>query len=183
MLKLMVICALAVPLFAAAQEGGQATVVSGNASNMALPPGMIVLSDPPLVHTPSVTLDAAPLSAGHGGFATLTWYGPGTVSGAPEEPSAAPTPTPGGSFVNVGVGTSEYSEGVAKLMTSARKLPYVRAATIFGTSLHLLVDASVSDATIEHDLEAVGLGNINISPIEPSLEDVFVRLTETRGVA
>src|SRR2546423_3239870 len=125
--KLMVICALAVPLFAAAQEGGQATVVSGNASNMALPPGMIVLSDPPLVHTPSVTLDAAPLSAGHGGFATLTWYGPGTVSGAPEEPSAAPTPTPGGSFVNVGVGTSEYSEGVAKLM--AKEQPRQQIAT------------------------------------------------------
>jgi len=75
------------------------------------------------------------------------------------------------------------SEGVAKLMTSARTLPYVRAATIFGTSLHLLVDANVSDGTIEHDLENFNLGNVTVSPIDPSLEDVFVRLTETRGAA
>jgi hypothetical protein len=78
---------------------------------------------------------------------------------------------------------AEASEGVAKLMTSARTLPYVKAATIFGTSLHLLVDANVEDAKIEHDLEAFGLGDVTISPIDPSLEDVFVRLTETRGAA
>jgi hypothetical protein len=68
-------------------------------------------------------------------------------------------------------------------MTSARTLPYVRAATIFGTSLHLLVDASVTDDKVERDLENFGLGDVNVSPIEPSLEDVFVRLTETRGAA
>jgi len=101
------------------------------------------------------------------------------VVGRPETLKQLPEVTPEGTRRV----EAEASEGVAKLMTSARKLPYVRAATIFGTSLHLLVDASVSDATIEHDLEAVGLGNINISPIEPSLEDVFVRLIETRGVA
>jgi len=73
------------------------------------------------------------------------------------------------------------SEGVAKLMTSARTLKYVRAATIFGTSLHLLIDDSVSNEQIDHDLEAFHLGNVQINPIDPSLEDVFVRLTETRG--
>ena len=73
------------------------------------------------------------------------------------------------------------SEGVARLMTSARTLSYVRAATIFGTSLHLLIDDSVSNEKIEHDLEAFRLGNVSVNPIEASLEDVFVRLTETRG--
>jgi ribosome-dependent ATPase len=73
------------------------------------------------------------------------------------------------------------SEGVAKLMTSARTLPYVRAATIFGTSLHLLIDANVSNDKLKTDLEAFRLGNVAVNPIEPSLEDVFVRLTETRG--
>jgi ABC-type multidrug transport system ATPase subunit len=76
---------------------------------------------------------------------------------------------------------AEASEGVAKLMTSARTLPYVHAATIFGTSLHLLVDADVSHDRIKKDLESFGLGDVTLSPIEPSLEDVFVRLTETRG--
>ena len=37
---------------------------------------------------------------------------------------------------------AECRDGVAMLMKSAKTLPYVRAATIFGTSLHLLIDAS-----------------------------------------
>ena len=71
---------------------------------------------------------------------------------------------------------AEANESVAALMTAARALPYVRAATIFGTSLHLLVDANVSNERMQKDLPGV-----TISEIEPSLEDVFVRLTETRG--
>jgi ABC-type multidrug transport system ATPase subunit len=72
------------------------------------------------------------------------------------------------------------SLGVAKLMTSARTLAYVRAATIFGTSLHLLIDGAVSNETLTHDLEAFRLGSVAVKPIDASLEDVFVRLTETR---
>jgi len=71
---------------------------------------------------------------------------------------------------------AEANESVATLMMSARALPYVRAATIFGTSLHLLVDAHVSNAQLARDIPGVA-----ISEIDPSLEDVFVRLTETRG--
>ena len=125
--KLMMIGALAVPVFAAAQNGGQATVISGYASNRVQPPGVPALTDSPLVHTPSVTLDAAPLSAAHGVFATLTWYGPGTVSEAPEEPRAALAPPQARNFMNVGVGASEDSEGVAKLM--AEEQPCRRVAT------------------------------------------------------
>ena len=66
-------------------------------------------------------------------------------------------------------------------MTSARGLPYVKAATIFGTSLHLLIDSNVSNDKLKQDLENFKLGNVAVNPIEPSLEDVFVRLTETRG--
>jgi len=57
----------------------------------------------------------------------------------------------------------------------------VRAATIFGTSLHLLIDEQVSDAKVAKDLESFGAGKVVVSQIEPSLEDVFVRLTEVRG--
>ena len=73
------------------------------------------------------------------------------------------------------------SEGVAKLMTSARSLAYVRAATIFGIALHLLIDASISNEKVKSDLEGFGLGDVQVNPIDASLEDVFVRLTETRG--
>jgi ABC-2 type transport system ATP-binding protein len=76
---------------------------------------------------------------------------------------------------------AECREGVASLMTSARTLPYVKASTIFGTSLHLLVDEHVSNETIDRDLEAFGISQVAIRDIAPTLEDVFVRLTETRG--
>jgi ABC-type multidrug transport system ATPase subunit len=99
------------------------------------------------------------------------------VMGRPEELKKLPEVTPEGTRRI----SAEASEGIAKLMTSARTLQYVRAATIFGTSLHLLIDDSVDDARVERDLEAFGLGDVTVSPIEPSLEDVFVRLTEVRG--
>src|SRR5207245_10115977 len=73
------------------------------------------------------------------------------------------------------------SEGVATLLAQAKTLPYVHECTIFGTSLHLLVDANVTNERAEHDLEAFGVADVAVSEIEPSLEDVFVRLTETRG--
>jgi hypothetical protein len=66
-------------------------------------------------------------------------------------------------------------------MTSAKTLPYIKAATIFGTSLHLLIDANVDDQKVEHDLKSFGAGDVTVHPIEPTLEDVFVQLTETRG--
>ena len=143
--KLMVICALAVPVFAAAQDGGQATVISGNASNLLRRPGGIVLAGAPLVHTPSVTLDAAPLSAAHGGFATLTWYGPGTVSEAPQEPGAPLAPPQDRNFMNVGVGTSE-DEGVAKLMAEQR--PRRRVATRVYTNQDVTLLVQQLDQTV-----------------------------------
>ena len=76
---------------------------------------------------------------------------------------------------------AECREGVAMLMTSARTLPYVRAATIFGTALHLLVDANVSNDQVKRDLEAFGITEVTVTEIAPTLEDVFVQLTETRG--
>ncbi|HEV7922872.1 MAG TPA: ABC transporter ATP-binding protein [Thermoanaerobaculia bacterium] len=94
------------------------------------------------------------------------------VSGHPDALKRLPEVTPQGTRRV----QAEGSEGVAALMKSARELPYVHAATIFGTSLHLLVDASIANDQLERDL-----GQVKVSQIEPSLEDVFVRLTETRG--
>src|SRR5205807_1996806 len=99
------------------------------------------------------------------------------VAGRPDELKKLPEVTPEGTKRI----EAASSEGVAKLMTSARSLPYVRAATIFGIALHLLIDANISDEKVKSDLEAFGLGDIQVNPIDASLEDVFVRLTETRG--
>ncbi|HJW95379.1 MAG TPA: ABC transporter ATP-binding protein [Thermoanaerobaculia bacterium] len=93
------------------------------------------------------------------------------VSGHPEELKKLQEVTPQGTRRV----SAEARESVATLMGSAKKLPYVRAATIFGTSLHLLVDANQTNETIARDLSST------VNDIAPSLEDVFVQLTETRG--
>jgi ABC-type multidrug transport system ATPase subunit len=77
----------------------------------------------------------------------------------------------------------ECREGVASLMTSARTLEYVHASTIFGTSLHLLVSEQVSNQKIDEDLEAFGISSVVVRDIDPTLEDVFVRLTEVRAAS
>jgi ABC-type multidrug transport system ATPase subunit len=99
------------------------------------------------------------------------------VSGHPQKLKKLPEVTPQG-MRRV---EAECREGVAMLMTSARTLPYVRASTIFGTSLHLLVDETVSNDKIDTDLEAFGISSVVVRDIEPTLEDVFVRLTEVRA--
>jgi len=99
------------------------------------------------------------------------------ISGRPDQLKQLPEVTPEGTRRV----EAQCSEGVAKAMTSARTLPYVRAATIFGTSLHLLVDEAVTNDKVEKDLEDFGAGDVTVTEIAASLEDVFVRLTETRG--
>jgi len=99
------------------------------------------------------------------------------VSGRPEELKELPEVTPEGTRRV----QAEANESVATLMTSAKTLQYIRAATIFGTALHLLIDAKVPNEKLKNDLEAFGVHDVTVSEIKPSLEDVFVRLTETRG--
>ncbi|HVG23734.1 MAG TPA: ABC transporter ATP-binding protein [Thermoanaerobaculia bacterium] len=99
------------------------------------------------------------------------------VNGHPEQLKKLPDVTPEG-MRRVEV---ECREGVASLMTSARTLPYVKASTIFGTSLHLLVDEHVSNDKVDEDLERFGISSVAVRDIAPTLEDVFVRLTEVRA--
>jgi drug efflux transport system ATP-binding protein len=99
------------------------------------------------------------------------------VGGHPEELKKLEEVTPKGTRRV----SAEARESVAMLMTSAKKLPYIRAATIFGTSIHLLIDAGVTNDKVEHDLEAIGTSDVTVVDIAPTLEDVFVQLTETRG--
>jgi ABC-type multidrug transport system ATPase subunit len=99
------------------------------------------------------------------------------VSGHPGDLKQLPEVTPSGMRRVEAV----CREGVAVLMASARTLPYVHAVTIFGTSLHLLVDESVSNDKVDADLEAFGISDVTVQDIAPTLEDVFVRLTEVRA--
>ena len=59
--------------------------------------------------------------------------------------------------------------------------PGVRTATVFGQSMHLLVDKGVSEEFILAELAKNKIPHADIRPIAPSLEDVFVALTNNRN--
>src|SRR5436309_1583 len=62
-------------------------------------------------------------------------------------------------------------------LQAVRRLAGVRSATVFGQSMHLLLEASVSEPAIRAQLATAGIAQADIRPIAPSLEDVFVALT------
>lgn len=61
-------------------------------------------------------------------------------------------------------------------MRAIGTLGYVRDVTIFGDSLHVLVDTG-SEPRLKNDLAGLGFTATDIVPIAPTLEDVFVTLT------
>jgi len=56
-------------------------------------------------------------------------------------------------------------------------MPFVRSATIFGRSIHALVEDSMTQAELEKELRARDIEVEEIRALLPSLEDVFVELT------
>ena len=66
---------------------------------------------------------------------------------------------------------------VTTALQAMRGVSGVRSATVFGQSMHLLVDESVTTSQIEEKLREVGIAKPEIHEIGPSLEDVFVALT------
>jgi ABC-type multidrug transport system ATPase subunit len=76
-------------------------------------------------------------------------------------------------------------EHVTVGLQALRQMPGVRNATVFGQSMHLLVDQTLSEQAIRDRLAQAGIHEVDIRPIGPSLEDVFVALTveKPNGVA
>ena len=64
-------------------------------------------------------------------------------------------------------------------MRSLSGKPYVRDVTIFADSLHVLAEEGC-EAHIENDLAAAGFAQTQVVAIPPTLEDVFVTLTQRR---
>lgn len=99
------------------------------------------------------------------------------VTGKPADVTRLPAVTPEGmSRVQ-----ADCTEGAAAVMGLARALSYVEDVTIFGNALHLLVRADIGHDRIARDLERAAGARVAVRPIEPSLEDVFVRLTKLQG--
>jgi len=96
------------------------------------------------------------------------------ATGRPDDLRMLPTVTPSGTRrVEVEAGS------VAVALRTMRSLPYVREATIFGLSVHAVIEASVTDDDLRRDLGARGHPPESIRTISPSLEDVFVSLTRS----
>jgi len=66
---------------------------------------------------------------------------------------------------------------VTTALRAVREIPGVRSATVFGQSMHLVVDETVKRAQIEEQLRKVGVAHAEIHEMGPSLEDVFVELS------
>jgi ABC-type multidrug transport system ATPase subunit len=67
---------------------------------------------------------------------------------------------------------------ITRALQTIRRVPSVRTATVFGQSMHLLVENSLTEETIRDHLHAQNIAHAEIRPIAPSLEDVFVALTD-----
>jgi ABC-type multidrug transport system ATPase subunit len=63
-------------------------------------------------------------------------------------------------------------------LQTLRRFDGVKSATVFGQSMHLLVDDELSEKKIRDALAKAGIEHAEIREIAPSLEDVFVTLTE-----
>jgi ABC-type multidrug transport system ATPase subunit len=72
-------------------------------------------------------------------------------------------------------------EHVTVGLQAVRRLPGIRTATVFGQSMHLLMDKSMSEDVVRAALAKAGISQADIRPIAPSLEDVFVALTREGG--
>jgi ABC-type multidrug transport system ATPase subunit len=66
---------------------------------------------------------------------------------------------------------------VTTALQAMHQMRGVRSATVFGQSMHLLIDESIKREEIEEKLRSVGIGHAEIHEIGPSLEDVFVTLS------
>ena len=67
--------------------------------------------------------------------------------------------------------------GSTRALTWLRGQPFCRGATVFGSAVHAEIDAAVTDAQLLERLAAAGFPAA-ARAIAPSLEDVFVALTE-----
>ena len=98
------------------------------------------------------------------------------VSGAPDDLKRLPVVNPPGTK-RLDVTCDHVTVG----LQAVRHLPGVRTATVFGQSMHLLMEDTLTEDAIRASLAEAGITQADIRPIAPSLEDVFVAMTSGNG--
>jgi len=94
------------------------------------------------------------------------------ADGTPEALKSLPEVSPSGTR-RVEITAPE----ITRALRLARELPGIRSATVFGQSIHALVEEQFDLADLESQLAGRGITVSEIRPLAPSLEDVFVELT------
>src|ERR1700719_3069266 len=100
------------------------------------------------------------------------YYGKLIADGTPNSLRELPDVQPPGTL-RVEITTPE----VTRALRFARQIPGIRSATIFGQSIHALIEDHFDLHDLREQLLKEGIAVAEIRPLAPSLEDVFVELT------
>jgi ABC-type multidrug transport system ATPase subunit len=100
------------------------------------------------------------------------YFGKIIADGTPDSLRALPDVQPHGTL-RVEITTPE----VTRALRFARQLSGIRSATIFGQSIHALIEDKFDLDDLREQLLKNGIAVAEIRPLTPSLEDVFVELT------
>jgi ABC-type multidrug transport system ATPase subunit len=100
------------------------------------------------------------------------YFGKIIADGTPNSLRELPEVQPTGAL-RVEITTPE----VTRALRFARQLPGIRSATIFGQSIHALIDDHFDLDDLREQLLKNGIAVAEIRPLAASLEDVFVELT------
>ena len=101
------------------------------------------------------------------------YYGELIADGTPDALRSLPEVNP--------AGTHRFEISAPAITTALRKakeMSLFKSATIFGRSMHALVDESVSREQLDHELRHRGIDVEEIRPLVPTLEDAFVELSQ-----
>lgn len=103
------------------------------------------------------------------------YYGKLIADGTPDSLRALPEVTPAGTHR-----FEIFAPAITTALRKARDMSLFKSATIFGRSIHALVDESVRGDELEHELRGQGVEVEEIRPLLPTLEDAFVELSQRR---
>ncbi len=100
------------------------------------------------------------------------YYSKVIADGTPQDLKALPEVNPAGAR-RVEISAAE----TTRALRVVREMPHVRNATIFGQSVHALIDESFDLHDLTAQLARSAIIVQEVRPLRPSLEDVFVELT------